>query len=83
MAGAVYSWTRTWHAFAGAENLSLPFVTVVVRLDGAGGRRLTGLLLDGEADPRIGAPVLGAIGETTFNDIKIPTIHWRLAQGTP
>ena len=79
MAGAVYSWTRTWHPFGGTEGIGVPFVTVVVELPQAGGLRLTGVLEGESADLKIGAPVHGAVGETLFNGLQIPTIRWRLA----
>lgn len=79
MTGAVYSWTRTWHPFGGTEGIGIPFVTVVVELPEAGGRRLTGVL-EGETEAvAIGAPVRGEVGETLFTGQLIPTIRWRLA----
>ena len=40
--GRVFSWTRTWHEFGAPRELGLPFISVVVELDDAGGRRLMG-----------------------------------------
>jgi uncharacterized protein len=78
MAGRVYSWTRTHHAFAGAEALGRPFVTVVVELPEAGGLRLTGVL-EGHTDAiAIGQSVVGSPNETPFGGLDIPTIRWRL-----
>ena len=79
MTGTVYSWTRTWHPFAGVEALAKPFVSLVVALDGADHRRLTGLL-EGDDQPVIGAPVHGFISATVFAGQSIPTIKWRLTE---
>ena len=40
MTATVFSWTRTWHAFGGAESLGLPFTTVLVDIDDCGIRLL-------------------------------------------
>ena len=78
MNGRVYSWTRTWHRFAGAEVLGQPFVTVVVELPLASGLRLTGVL-EGDGDAvAIGRAVSGTPGATPFDGLDIPTIRWRL-----
>ena len=61
-AGAVYSWTRTWQPFTTELSGHVPFVVVLAELPAAGGRRLLGVLRDGDcADVRIGAPVRGEI----------------------
>ena len=79
MEGDVFSWTRTWHRFGGAEGLDLPFVTVVVSLPEAGGLRLTGVLEGDTETVAIGARVRGVVSETVFDRAAIPTIRWRLA----
>ncbi len=81
--GTVYSWTRNWHPFAGLEGVDIPFVTAVVRLDAADGRRLAGLLRGDEAGLQIGAPVVGEVAVTTFGDTTVPAIRWRLATSSP
>jgi uncharacterized OB-fold protein len=79
MAGRIYSWTRTHHAFAGNEALDRPFVTVVVELPQAGGLRLTGVLDDDDTGAvAIGQSVVGSPSETPFGGLDIPTIRWRL-----
>jgi uncharacterized OB-fold protein len=77
-AGAIYTWTRTWHPFAGTEALGSPFVSLVVELAGAGRRRLTGVLEGDEHGLRIGAPVLGRAAEHDVAGRRVPAIRWRL-----
>jgi hypothetical protein len=79
--GAIYAWTRNWHPFGGLEQIGLPFVTVVVALDSAGGRRLAGLLEGDETGLATGVPVLGRIDSTPIAGDHIPSIRWRLAPG--
>jgi len=81
MVGRVYSWTRTWHPFGGTEGVGVPFVSLIVELPGAGGRRLVGILEDAQAaDPQIGAAVEGFVSSTRFDGTDIPTIKWRLVE---
>lgn len=74
-AGRVYSWTRTWHPFQGAENLGLPYVTACVELPQAGGVRLFGLLEPGDG-ASIGASVVGAVRTSRVLDRDILAIRW-------
>lgn len=78
--GRIFSWTRTWHPFGGLEALPLPFVSVLVEIDGTDGKRLMGLLEGiGEQDEvRIGAAVTGRIGRTQYGDESVPVINWHL-----
>jgi len=78
LAGSIFSWTRTWHHFDGAESLAAPFVTVLVSLAG-GPVRLIGVLEGDETALRLGAPVTGRIDRTRFGDHAIPAIRWSLA----
>jgi uncharacterized OB-fold protein len=78
MRGEIYAWTRNWHPFGGLEAIGTPFVTVVVSLAGAGGRRLAGLLEGGEGGLTTGAGVEGRIAATPVGGDLIPSIHWRL-----
>ena len=58
--GSVYAWTRTWQKFAPEFAAHVPYVTVLVELPHAGGRRILGLLLgDDMVDPSIGEAVEG------------------------
>jgi uncharacterized OB-fold protein len=75
--GRIFSWTRTWHEFGAPPELGLPFVTVVVELDGAGGRRLMGTMANAEAQVRIGQPVEAEVIRTTFEGETIPALRWR------
>jgi len=75
--GRIFSWTRTWHEFGAPPELELPFVTVVVELDGAGGRRLMGTMANGRAEGRIGDPVSATIFNTSFEGETIPALRWQ------
>ena len=77
--GAIYTWTRTWHPFGGTEAIGVPFVSLVVEIDGTQGRRLTGIL-EGEAGGlAIGAPVIGRFAETGAAGRHVPALRWRIA----
>ena len=78
LAGSVFSWTRTWHKFGGAEGLETPFVTALVTLADAP-VRLLGVVEGDETALRIGAPVSGRVGRTPFGEAAIPAIRWSLA----
>jgi uncharacterized OB-fold protein len=73
--GTIYSWARTWHPFAGAEELGLPYVTVSIALPQAGGVRLMGLLEPGEG-AAIGVPVTGVVATHRVFDRAIPALRW-------
>ena len=76
--GTVYSWTRTWQAFSPELSGHVPFVIVVAELATAGGRRLLGVLCDGDgAEVRAGQPVRGEIDPATSSD-GWPVLRWRL-----
>lgn len=76
--GVVFAWTRTHHEFGAPPEFKLPFVSVVVTLEGAGQRRLVGSLVGDETDIRIGARVTGEIGRVTVEGEEIPALHWRM-----
>jgi uncharacterized OB-fold protein len=79
--GRVFSWTRTWHSFIPELAGELPFITVLVELPHAGGRRVLGLLTeDGDADIAIGDAVRGIIQHPA--DAPWPLLRWQRA-GTP
>jgi len=77
--GSVFSWTRTWQAFAPALQSVVPFVTVLVELPHLGGRRLLGMLVDDEAGLNIGAPVVGIIQPPGAKNPGQAILRWRLA----
>jgi uncharacterized protein len=77
-AGDVYSWTRTWQPFTPELSGHVPFVVVLAGLPSAGGRRLLGVLRDGDgADVCIGAPVRGEIDPPPAPD-GWPILRWVL-----
>lgn len=78
MRGHVFSWTRSWHAFAGAESLGVPYVSLIVELPQAGDLRVLGVLEGDDTTLAIGAQVRGEASATRFGDSRIPSIRWRL-----
>jgi uncharacterized OB-fold protein len=79
LAASVFSWTRTWHAFGGAESLGLPFTTALVEVDDCGIRLLGRLDDPDQVDPKLGEPLTGRVGRTQVGDDSIPTIIWSRA----
>ncbi|MCD2316270.1 zinc ribbon domain-containing protein [Sphingomonas sp. IC-11] len=79
MAATVFSWTRTWHAFGGAESLGLPFTTVLAEIEDCGIRLLGRLDDPDRIDPILGEKLTGQIGRTQAGDDSIPTIIWSRA----
>ncbi|MGX7728129.1 Zn-ribbon domain-containing OB-fold protein [Rhodococcus sp. 2H158] len=76
--GRVFSWSRTWHPFIPELAGELPYVTVLVELPHAGGRRVLGLLAENDdADIAIGDSVAGIIQQPA--DSAWPVLRWRLA----
>ncbi len=76
--GVIYAWTRTWQPFAPEFSAVTPYVTVLVELLDAGGRRLLGLLADDQsADPVIGAAVEGVIQPPSPATTGHPVLRWR------
>ena len=74
--GRVYSWARTWHAFIPELADDLPYITVLVELPQAGGRRVLGLLAeDPETSVRIGDEVVGVIQHS--EDSAWPVLRWQ------
>jgi len=77
-AGTVYSWTRTWQPFVPELSGHVPFVVVLAELPSAGGRRLVGVLHDGDgADVRIGQALRGEI-DPAPDPAGWPVLRWRL-----
>jgi uncharacterized protein len=77
-AGVIYSWTRTWQPFDPSLTGHLPYVVVNVELPAAGGRRVLGVLLDGDsAQVRIGMEVKGEF-DPPADEQGYPLIRWRL-----
>ena len=78
-AGLIYSWTRTWHAFAPQMKAVTPFVTVLVELPHAGGARLLGTLVGPEEGLRIGARATGDIQPASAVTSDLPVMRWRIS----
>lgn len=78
--GRIFSWTRTWHDFGAPVELGLPFVSVVVELDGVDGKRLIGTLAGADGEVKIGQPVTGEIHRVTFEGEAIPALRWQVVQ---
>jgi hypothetical protein len=79
--GRIFAWSRTWHPFIPELAGELPFVTVLVELPHAGGRRVLGLLAEiGDGDIAIGDGVAGIIQQPA--DAPWPVLRWRLASTT-
>lgn len=77
LSGRIFSWTRTWHEFGAPRQFKPPFVIVVVELDGAGGRRVTGTLrCEPDAEVRIGDRVTGEIRPVQLEDRELPGLSW-------
>lgn len=76
MSATVFSWTRTWHAFGGAESLGLPFTTVLAEIDDCGIRLLGRLEDPDRVDPVLGQKLVGRAGTTTVDNDSIPVIIW-------
>jgi uncharacterized OB-fold protein len=76
--GTVFSWTRTWQKFTPEFASLVPYITVVVELDGAGGTRLLGLLLgNDELDPVLGEPVEGVFQAPSELTTGAGVLRWR------
>lgn len=83
MQGRIFSHARSWHAFAGAEGIAVPYVSLVVELPQAGNRRVLGLLRGDESALAIGAAVRGVAASTRVGDLQIPAMHWYLGDAEP
>ena len=77
-AGTVYSWTRSWSAFdrTAARAGDVPYVVVLVEVDGTDGARVLGVLRGDEAALKIGARVMGAILPPSEKALGYPSIAW-------
>lgn len=79
-AGEVYSWTRTWYPFDRTRERAedIPYVTVLVEVDGGEGARVIGMLNGSDEKLRIGARVQGVILPPSEKSKNYPTITWTL-----
>jgi uncharacterized protein len=80
--GTIYSWTRTHMPFPRTEARAgdVPFVTVLVEVDGTDGGKIFGIY-DETAPPRIGARARGRIRPGDEKSFGYPTIEWQPATG--
>lgn len=76
--GSIFTWTRSWYDFGAPREFGLPFVTVVVTLDGADHRRVLGTLVGDGQHVHIGMTVVGQIGKVTIDGDELPTLQWRI-----
>lgn len=76
--GRLFSWTRSWHDFGAPREFGLPFVSVVVEIDGAAPCRVLGSLIETESVVRIGDRVTGSIESVGLGDERLPVLRWRL-----
>jgi len=74
--GRIFSWTRTWHDFGAPPGLAIPYVSVVVELDDAGGTRLLGTLDTTAGEPAIGLPVTARLHRDTFEGDALLAWRW-------
>jgi hypothetical protein len=80
-AGTVYSWTRTWYAFDRTRERAgdVPYVVVLVEVDGTDGARVLGVLAGDEAPLKVGARVTGAVLPPSEKSLGYPSIAWSIA----
>jgi uncharacterized OB-fold protein len=81
--GVVYSWTRTWYAFDRTKERAedVPYVVLLVEVEGAGGARVMGVLEGDEHGLAIGAPVVGAIRPPSEKSKGYPSVVWSVEGG--
>jgi uncharacterized OB-fold protein len=61
-AGTIYSWSRSWYPYISELGGDLPYISVLVELPHAGGRRVLGMLVDDpQRTPKIGDRVVGTV----------------------
>lgn len=84
MTGKVFSWTRSWYAFDRVRERSddIPYATLVVEIEDAGGARIIGALEGDDADLRVGVSVVGRIEPPSAKTKGYATVVWRLLGDT-
>lgn len=76
--GRVYSWSRSWYPYIDELADRLPYVTVLVELDQAQGRRVLGMFSAGATDtPSIGDRVRGFFERE--DGATWPLLRWQRA----
>lgn len=76
MQGHIFSWTRSWHDFGGADSLKPPYVSVVVELEHPAGVRLLGTLSDPDSTPAIGQRVTAEVQHDSFEGEPLLSLRW-------
>ncbi|NMO03705.1 DNA-binding protein [Gordonia sp. TBRC 11910] len=76
--GVVYAWSRSHYPFIREYADRAPYVTVLVELPHAGGRRVLGMLLDGDGGIHIGDEVTGEF--QLDEGAEWPLLRWRRTQ---
>jgi uncharacterized protein len=77
--GHVYSWIRTHYPFVEAYADLIPYVNVLVELDGAEGCRLIGLLVGDSSTVAIGTTVEGTFELPSRRTADLPALRWSIA----
>ena len=79
--GLIYSWTRTHYAFERVieRKDDVPYVTILAEIPAADGARVMGVLKGGEANLRIGAPVVGSIDAPSPKSKGYAAIRWTIS----
>ncbi len=80
ISGTIYSWTRSWYAFDRVAERAedLPYVTLLVEIEGAGGARLLGMLQGNEDALAVGMPVRGSILAPSEKTKGYPSLVWEM-----
>lgn len=74
--GTIYSWERVWHPVTPALADAVPYVVVLVEVEGTGVRVVGNLLGDREQDVRIGTAVTGVFEHHEGHTL----LQWRVAR---
>lgn len=74
--GRVFTWTRTHHDF-GWPVVALPYVSVIVELDGAGGKRLNGVMADAGGAVHIGQRVTAEPWQFKWEGETVYGLTWK------
>lgn len=74
--GTIYSWERVWHPVTPALADSVPYVVVLIEVDGTGVRVVGNLLGDSEQDVRIGTEVSGVFEHHQGHTL----LQWRVGR---
>jgi hypothetical protein len=78
--GVVYSWTRCWGAFdrTGERAADVPYVVLLVEVEGAGRTRVMGILDGDDTRLRVGARTTGVVRPPSPKSLGYPSVVWVL-----